>query len=554
MRKWFTRIRRLLTAPVFEEDEDKTRAAALFYPMQLALLTILVIYAIFALATWTNPQYSLPLVSILLVVGVGTLALARLGYVGAASAIFLIVLWAFMTAVTVIFSGVQGSSVYGFVVVTVIGGLLLGGRGGFIFAGLSVLTELALVAAHSQGLLPKPIGLDTLLSTWASLCIYVLVSAVVLNVATGNLRRALERARHNEKALTESSRELQGIRAALEQRNAALRRAVERYGAFMTEVAQGNLAGRLHLEDAEEGADEPLGILARSLNETVASLQRMTARIRDAATNLTSASAEILAATTQQASGASEQSAAIAQASSTIDEVRAIAEQTAQRAQRVTEQAERTTASAQAGQQAVADTVGRMQEVRHKVETIAHNILDLSEHTQAIGQIIAAVGDIASQSNMLALNAAVEAARAGEAGRGFAVVATEVRALAEQSRAATVQVRDLLTEIQRGVNAAVMATEEGIKGADAGMRQASQAGEVIRQLAESVVESVQVSTGIAAAATQQTTGMEQMAVAMHNIQQAMAQSLASTQQSERAAGDLHRLADQLYKVVEQYRL
>jgi methyl-accepting chemotaxis protein len=283
-------------------------------------------------------------------------------------------------------------------------------------------------------------------------------------------------------------------------------------------------------------------------------LRRIAIQVRQTGANLSSAIAEILAATTQQASGASEQSAAISQTSSTIIEVRAIAEQTAQRAQGVADIAQRTADVSQAGQQAVADTMSEMGTVRRKVETIATGILALSEQAQAIGQIITAVSDIASQSNMLALNAAVEAARAGEAGKGFAVVATEVRALAEQSRVATVQVKEILTEIQRGVNTAVMLTEEGTKGADAGVRVAGRSGESIRRLAESVTESAQAALQIAAAAGQQVTGMEQIAQAMDNIHQITTQTVASTRQTERTAEELNNLARELHEAVEQYRL
>ncbi len=304
----------------------------------------------------------------------------------------------------------------------------------------------------------------------------------------------------------------------------------------------------------ERGADDPFTRLSQSLNETIGSLQRVTGQILETAGSLSSASSEILAATTQQAAGASEQSAAITQTSSTIDEVRTIADQTAQRAQSVAEAAQRTAEISRAGQGAVAQTIAGMEEVKGKVEVISHNILALSEQTQAIGQIITTVSEIAAQSNMLALNAAVEAARAGEAGKGFAVVASEVRSLAERSRGATVQVKEILTEIQRGVNTAVMATEEGMKGADAGMKLSGEAGLSIQRLAESVTESAQAAAQIAAAANQQLAGMEQIALAMQNIQQVTAQSMASTRQSERAAQDLSALAGRLTEAVGQYRL
>jgi methyl-accepting chemotaxis protein len=328
---------------------------------------------------------------------------------------------------------------------------------------------------------------------------------------------------------------------------------VQQYVDSIAEVSQGNLSICVPVS-RERTAGDPLVLLGHRLNGMVEGLREMTGQLRAAAARLGSAAANILAATTQQASGASEQSAAIAETSTTIDEVRAIAEQTAQRAQGVADIAQRTAQISQAGRQSVTETVAGVGQVKHKVETIATAILALSEQAQAIGQIITTVSDIAAQSNMLALNAAVEAARAGEAGRGFAVVASEVRALAEQSRAATAQVKEILTEIQRGVNTAVMLTEEGMKGADAGVKLAQGSGESLQRLAESVGESAQAALQIAAAAGQQVTGMEQIAQAMENIHQVTAQTVASAQQTERAAAELDAVAQGLRQAVERYRV
>jgi methyl-accepting chemotaxis protein len=339
-----------------------------------------------------------------------------------------------------------------------------------------------------------------------------------------------------------------------QKRTQGLQEVVQQYTRSLVAVAQGNLSAQIPLDGADVAVEDPIVDLGRDLNTMISGLRGMALQIRDAAENLASATGEIVATTKQQAAGAGEQSVAILQASSTIDEVLAIAQQTAQRAQGVAEVAQRTAEVSLAGQQAVAETVASMNAVKAKVETIATGILALSEQAQAIGQIIVAVSDIASQSNMLALNAAVEAARAGEAGRGFAVVAGEVRALAEQSRAATTQVKQILSEIQNSVNAAVMLTEEGMKGADAGLRVVEQSGEAIRRLAESVAESEQAAALIAAAADQQVLAMGQLAQAMQNIQQGTGQTAVSTQQTERAAQELSALATGLRQAVEQYQL
>jgi methyl-accepting chemotaxis protein len=179
------------------------------------------------------------------------------------------------------------------------------------------------------------------------------------------------------------------------------------------------------------------------------------------------------------------------------------------------------------GQNAVANTVAGMETIQRQVKDIAQSILALSERTQQIGEIIRAVEEIADQSRLLALNASIEAARAGDEGRGFAVVAREMRHLAGQSREATTKVSDILSEIQRAANTAVMVTEEGSKGAQQGMKLADSAGDSIRDLAAIIEEAARVAIQIAASTHQQNNAMDQLVVAMKSIKAASTQTSAS---------------------------
>ena len=291
-----------------------------------------------------------------------------------------------------------------------------------------------------------------------------------------------------------------------------------------------------------------------NLNNLGANTRKIATQSREATLNTRSATAEILAAVTQHTSSASEQSAAINETTTTVDEVRAASDQTAQRAGQVAKDAQNAALVSETGSQAVDAIMTGMQDIREKVQAIAQDILALSEQTQQIGDIIATVNDLADQSNMLALNATIEAARAGEQGKGFAVVAAEVRNLADQSRQATRRVRAILGDIQKATNAAVMATEQGTRGVEAGMQLTRQSGQVIDQLAGTIRSAAQAAQQIAASSHQQSLGMAQIAQAMKDINQATVQFVAGARQSQSAAENLNSMAQELQDTVQFYKV
>lgn len=290
-------------------------------------------------------------------------------------------------------------------------------------------------------------------------------------------------------------------------------------------------------------------LVGRDIATSVAARDALIRGVREATQELGSASAELLAATTQQGAGAQEQAAAISQTATTADEITQTAEQSASRSRSVADISQRMVTVAQSGRLAVSETTKCIVDLRQQVESIAQNILLLSENAQSIGELINTVNDLAEQSNILALNAAIEASRAGEHGRGFAVVAGEVRTLAEHSKKATKQVRQLLGDIQRQTNRAVLITEEGTKGADAANHAVSQAGQVFHELVESVSNSAQAALQVAASAGQQALGVAQIQLAMKDINQVTIQSLAATRQIERASQDLSQLSTRLREMV-----
>lgn len=274
-------------------------------------------------------------------------------------------------------------------------------------------------------------------------------------------------------------------------------------------------------------------------------------QLKEATTQLASSSAELSAAASQLASGAAETATAVSETTTTVEEVKQTAEVATEKAKYVSESAQKASQAAQGGKQAVEESIEAMKSIQEQMESIAEGIVSLSEQSTTIGEITATVTDIAEQSNLLAVNAAIEATKAGEQGKGFAVVAQEVKNLAAQSKQATSQVRSILTDIQKGINTAVMLTEQGSKVADAGVKQSAVAGESIQVLVASVTEASQAATQIAASSQQQLVGTEQVASAMESIKQASTESASSTKQTESTARNLHDLSEKLLRMVER---
>ncbi|HUX25060.1 MAG TPA: methyl-accepting chemotaxis protein, partial [Burkholderiales bacterium] len=101
----------------------------------------------------------------------------------------------------------------------------------------------------------------------------------------------------------------------------------------------------------------------------------------------------------------------------------------------------------------------------------------------------------------------------------------------------------------KATSAAVLATEQGNKAVEAGVKQTAETGESIRLLAESIHEAAQAATQIAASSQQQMVGMDQVALAMENIKQASVQNVAGTRQAEVAAQSLHELGQRLSDLI-----
>jgi methyl-accepting chemotaxis protein len=327
------------------------------------------------------------------------------------------------------------------------------------------------------------------------------------------------------------------------------------------QLGRGNLAHRIDVVNNDETGElaTAFNTMAERRQQAEAQLSKQAAErdhtlrtVAEFVNQLAGTTSEILVSTTEQVAGAQEQGSSVAETVSTIEEIAQTSEEAAGRARTVSESARHAEEVGKNGRRAVDEAVTSMGAVREQVESIASRILALAEQAQAIGDIITTVTDISEQTHMLALNASIEASRAGEHGRGFAVVASEVKALADQSKKATAQVRQILGQIQKATQGAVMTTEQGTKSVGTATRVVAQAGNTIQTLGDLLGQASLTAAQISASANQQATGIGQIRQAMRDVSQATQQTLTSTRQTERAMQDLNGMGQKLKGLLSEY--
>ncbi|PKP05566.1 MAG: chemotaxis protein [Bacteroidetes bacterium HGW-Bacteroidetes-5] len=283
-------------------------------------------------------------------------------------------------------------------------------------------------------------------------------------------------------------------------------------------------------------------------------IRKITSEIRSGIEVLYNSSSNILNTITDISTGASETAAAVSETTATIEEVRQTATLSNQKAKSLIESSHKVSDSAEKGKKSLAEVIKGMEQIDIHMNRISGTVVKLSEQNRRIGEITSTVSDIADQSNLLAVNAAIEAAKAGEHGRGFTVVAQEIRNLADQSKRATLQVKEILNEVNKSVNNAVEATDDAAKRVEAGKSLVMQSGEVIEMLAENIEEAGEVSLQISSSNHQQMAGMDQIVPAMENIKKASEQNVAGMQKAQSATHEIHTLGQTLKRILIKYNL
>jgi methyl-accepting chemotaxis protein len=266
--------------------------------------------------------------------------------------------------------------------------------------------------------------------------------------------------------------------------------------------------------------------IKEAMNATADALHEAMSQVAQAVDQVSSASGQIASSSQAVASGASEQASSLEETGSGLESMSSMTKHSADNARQASALAATARDAATEGSAAMQQMTDAMGKIKVSAE--------------GTSQIIKDINEIAFQTNLLALNAAVEAARAGEAGRGFAVVAEEVRSLAQRSKEAANKTEELI--------------RQSVKEAGEGEVTAHHVNKKLSEIVASVSKVTDIVAEIAAAAKEQSSGIEQVNQAMTQMNAVTQQNAASAEESSSAAAELSGQSEELAAMVGTFQI
>ncbi len=314
-------------------------------------------------------------------------------------------------------------------------------------------------------------------------------------------------------------------------------------------LADGDLTGRVDYKSKDE-----IGHIATAFNRMADKFSTAITQVKDAVSQLAAAAEETSVVNAQTTSGINQQQMETSQVATAITQMNSTVHEVARSAVAAAEAAKEADVTFEEGKLVVDKIIDAITELANEVEQSSQVIRELEHESESIGSVLDVIKGIAEQTNLLALNAAIEAARAGEQGRGFAVVADEVRTLAGRTQQSTQEIEEMINRLQSGANKAVQVMEVSKQKSEHGVAQATAAAEALNTINQAVERINTMNTQIASAAEEQSTVTEEINRNIVNINNVAEQTSEGSKQAAQASDDLASLAEQLKKLVGQFKV
>ncbi|HDM8195921.1 TPA: methyl-accepting chemotaxis protein [Vibrio harveyi] len=296
------------------------------------------------------------------------------------------------------------------------------------------------------------------------------------------------------------------------------------------------------------------GDVARELEKTRRQLHDVIQMQINASDELATLTEVMTLSMSETKESAQEEFNEIDQLATAMSEMSSTVQTVADHAQKASSLTEQASTQAVTGQQFLQKTVSKMSELSSDIASSASAVNQVEERVDAIGSVVGTIQGISEQTNLLALNAAIEAARAGEAGRGFAVVADEVRNLAQRTQQATVEIQEMITQLQSSATSAVELMEKSVVEAAEGVELVSNAGSELDGIVGQVTQINDMNFQIATASGQQSSVAEEMSQNLTNVRELVEASVVVVTELLETSEMMQSNAEELDKKIKSFEV
>ncbi len=303
----------------------------------------------------------------------------------------------------------------------------------------------------------------------------------------------------------------------------------------------------------ENGNDE-ISRLARGFNKFLENHRLFIKDIVSAAQQLSESSAEMSSITAQAKQDSAEQKSQLGLVATAVNEMATTVQEVASNTVTAEQSAHNAKDETSAGLQVVKENIRITNALSTEIKDAANVIQTLKSNSEGIGSVLDVIRGISEQTNLLALNAAIEAARAGEHGRGFAVVADEVRTLASKTQESTVEIQEMIETLQSGADSAVTVMAKGIDTVEASVQQATQTGESLQSISDTVNSISDINTQIASAIEEQSVVAEDINKNIVIVDDLAQRGEDASTNIASANEQLNQLAENLANQVSQFKI
>lgn len=320
------------------------------------------------------------------------------------------------------------------------------------------------------------------------------------------------------------------------------------------DVAERIARGDLTREIGETSGSDETGQLLRSMSTMDGNLNALVGSVKQAGIRLNSTATEIAATSKQQESSASTFGAASSQIAAAVNEISATGRDLVRTMDSVSTNALETAALASEGRSGLEGMEAVMRDLDQATKSIGEKLGTINERSQKITSVITTITKVADQTNILSINAAIEAEKAGEFGMGFLVIAREIRRLADQTASATLDIDQMVKQMQAAVSTGVMEMDRFSEEVRRGVRVVASAGSKLTDIIDRVNRSTENFKQVSESMQAQSEGAQQIGEAMSSLTRNAHETMQSVQESGRAATDLQSAIGVLRVAVSQFTL